>query len=1088
MKKLWVVLLVGVGFWAVLIKFNAEPVFKKGVVETQEKQPKPEFPGEAAAYMAELRATPAGQNPAHLVQQAANEIKARRAARQGAGTLPNFRFEDFGPGNLGGRIRALVVKEDDGDTLVIGGVDGGVWKSTDGGQTWGAIDDFLPNLAISCAVTDPDNNNRIFMGTGEGFFNVDAARGMGIFQSDDFGDSWTHLPSTLNANFNYVNRIARIPGSNILLAATRQGIYRSTDLGVIWNEVSGFSTSGRGFVDIKVDPSNTSRIYASHFGSGNPSRFLMRSTNDGLTWTQLGAAEGMPTTNLGRTEIGIGNDGVIYASVSNSSDQTLGLYRSPAGGNAFVKTASNTPFIERQAWYDLICGVNPTDSNEVFIGAVDVYRTTDGGTTITKITQWNPGAGQIPTYVHADLHAVTFHPSDANTLWIGCDGGIFKSSDGGSTYIPLNNDLRIAQFYGIAAHPDGSRAISGLQDNGTLLYFGLKPLWLKWASGDGGFCAWDQQQPNFVYGSTPFGGMFGSNDGGLNTASITLPDTNGAAFIQPFTVDPNDGSRMMVGTDNIFYSENVRALAGSTWVDASGALGSVSATTFSPHNSQIAYAGTSSGQVHKSTNLGAGNTFTNITNNLPGNGTVTWIEVDVNDISDNTVYVTYGSFLSNRIWRSTDGGANWTSLQGDMPNLPLYCVSVDPTNANRLFVGSELGLWSTDLSADGATTWEQYAYGTAWARVMQMRWVGDDTFWIGTHGRGMFKAYRSPIEIEFSNIVETNCDLDAFIDEGETVELPVTVFNRGGSTVTSLVVEVTTPYVGLSVDAGSLNFGSLAAGASQTMNAQLTLNSLDACLDVTTVDADATFDAGVSSALLTVTLGSDADVQTGTLVEGAEAATTFTVETLVGTDDWVTTNTQAHTGTNSWFASDEPALADKSLISPWMDVQFGSTLLDFWLYYDLEGDASQYWDGAVLELRTENGDWTDIGLLSTVPYDGQLFNNSSLEYRLAWSGVQTTWRHAMVDLGSTYNGQKVQFRFRVACDSGAANVGFWVDDIQISNVSWTAGLNCDDVTCVTCFATTNDALQAILLRLGAGQWPMVDDMTTYVEMLNNICP
>lgn len=1028
---------------------------KLDLMRPDEEEPKPEHPGEAAAHWASLHETRGTETAAQLNWDAKLEIERSRLT-EGASNLPNFRFEEWGPGNFAGRLRGIVIHPTDPDDMLIGSVSGGIWKTTDAGESWVPIDDFLPTLAVGSMLVDPANADTVYVGTGEGFFNVDSAQGLGIFQSTDFGDSWTQLASTNNADFFYVNRIG-ITGDGSILAATRTGIHRSTNGGTSWSEVSGFATSSRGFVDLQVDPSSTSRAYAYHYGGGNASRRLLRTTDHGANWTVLDDTEGLPITDISRMEIGIGSDGVVYLAVSNTNTATRGLWRSPAGGNAFVKTASNTAFIERQGWYDLICAVDPSDSDTVYMSAVDMFETNNAGATITKKTFWNPGPGQIPDYVHADQHVLTFHPSDSDTFFIGSDGGIFKTTDNGETFVSLNNNIRVTQYYGIAAHPDGELVTGGTQDNGSHVFFGDNKLWLQWFGGDGGFSAWDQQQPTFIYGSLPGGGLFGSSDTGSTSAQITLPNTTGAAFINPFTIDQNNGNRMIVGTDNIFYSANIRQLAGATWSSASPALGgSVSATTISPLDGAVAYGGTSTGRVWETTGLGSGGAFARIDTGLPTGSDVTWIEVDENDATGDTLYVTFADYGTDRIWKTTNGGTNWTSIHGNLPDIPLFAVTVDPENPDRLFLGSELGLWATESNTEGPAppggfTWEQYDYGPAFTRVVQLRWAADgDVLWIGTHGRSIYRARRSPATVTLGAVLDAGCDTDGYLDLGETATIPITVTNDGGQDLSAVTVSVSPGTPGLSVLTGAQSYGSLLPGESATQSFNVELVSIAGCLSTAAIEVTVDYGTDSSTETFQLTIGADPNVMTGTLSEDAEdAMTPFTHEAAVGTDDWQTTTSQSNSGAASWFAADVPSFQDKSLLTPWMEVgAAGAVTMTFALRYDMEGDVSQFWDGAVLEIRTEGGEWVDIGNTGTVPYDGPLFTNNTIENREAWSGTQTTWRTSTVDL-TAYNGQTVQVRFRVVCDTAAANAGggFWVDDIAITNVTWLDSLSCDEFGC-----------------------------------------
>ncbi|MEM8963382.1 MAG: hypothetical protein AAGD38_18000, partial [Acidobacteriota bacterium] len=819
--------------------------------------------------------------------------------------------------------------------------------------------------------------------------------------------------------------------------------------------VSGFATSSRGFVDLKVDPSNTSRLYASHFGSSLLTRRVWRSTNSGATWTELGAAQGLPTTNLRRIELGIGTDGVVYAAVANAADQTNGLYRSPAGGNAFVKTASNTAFIERQGWYDLAVAVDPNNSNVVYMAAVDLFETNNAGTTITKKSVWNPGSGQLNDWVHADHHVITFDPVDSSIVYVGTDGGIYKSTDGAENFRGLNNDLRVAQYYGIAVSPDGERVLGGTQDNGSHLWVGDERVWIDISGGDGGYSGWDQQQDQFIYGSYPGASpLWGSNDGGSSISTFTVPDPGGASFIQPFTLDPNDGNRMIVGTDNIFLSENIRSFPGQTFTDASGPLGTVSATTISPVDGRVAYAGTTAGAIFETTGLGLGGAFTSVDTIAMPNSPVNWVEVDPND--GDHLYAAFGGYGPDRLWRSVNGGASWVSVHGNLPEIPMWSVRVDPNDSDRVWLGSELGLWVTEDVTAEAPSWVNYDYGVALTRIQQIHFASNGDFYLGTHGRGIYRVSLNPFVTELTSVVDSGCTLDdGYLDAGETATLNVDFTNTSGDDLSNVMATLSSTHPSVDVTTAVANLGTIDAGTTESGSFGVEIGALTTCLDPADFAIAFTWDGGgAATADFELILGADPVIGTAPFVEDAEdAMTAYTTEAALGTDDWGTVTDPVTPANDVWFSADVPAFTDKSLVSPWMDVQAGTTTVTFDIRYDMEGAPAQYWDGMVLELRTEDGVWIDIGNLSTVPYDGELFNNNTAPQRPAWSGSQTTWRAATVDLGSTYNGQRVQIRFRVICDTNAANPGggVWLDDITVTNVEWLDALDCNQFGCALIF-------------------------------------
>ncbi len=1142
-------------------------------------------PDKAASWLAARLSTPKGTNPASLNLKIKQALKQQAKEMKVAPAIPAFSFEDIGPGVFGGRIRAFAIHPEQEGVLLAGGVSGGIWKSTNDGQSWQHMDDFLPNIAIGSMTTDPDDPNRVFVGTGEGFFNFDAAQGAGIYVSDDFGDTWSVLQDTLNSNFYFVNRLARIADSDILLAATRRGIFRSEDLGHSWTEVSNHTTESRGFVDMKLNPTDKDHVLAVHYGSSNdalvleinspqslvgtydaiaaafgpsfteagingeillvddnsgvavdgcqsitnnisgqialiqrgscnftdkvknaqnagaiavlvyqnsldapitmggeddsitiPSamvskavgdniqmagstvlgiiklavsgplrRFVMESTDAGVTWHVLDD-NGLPKLNVGRMELNFGDDGVIYVAVANADDSTLGLWRSPGIGQSFTKTDSQTAFIERQGWYDLTLAVNPSDSNEVVMGAVDQYITFDGGATINPNTYWAPNLGQVPFYVHADHHGYYYSPHNSEHLYVVSDGGVSKSENGGLTYSHLNNGLNISQSYGIAVSPDGQRVTSGTQDNGSQMYYGDDNNWFEWQGGDGGYSAWDQQQGNFVYGSYVEGQMYGSSDRGNTVVAMELPDTEGALFIQPFVLDEHNGNRMMVGTDNVFLTNNARALSAAIWVDVSDTLdgSSVSALAFNPNNDSQAFVGTSNGGIYRIDDLGPNSIVTEITPTVIGNqGYIRELITDLKVSEQNRLYATLAGYARHRLISTGANDSNWQSESDNLPDMPLHQIAFDPINSNQMYLGSELGLWA---SSDNG--WVRYEYGVAFTRVLDLVWHDQDTLFIGTHGRGTFQAKRSPFSVSYNKFITTqsSCGDDNILDPGESGTVIVDIENKSGWSLTNILVSWNTP-VGITLGASSYTIDSLPPFGRVSIPVPVSLSNNSSCLSDIDLDMTLSYDGGISSHGITLNSGYDQGIHNIGFADGAEGVSKMVAAVPLGNDNWQQVEDFAFEGNQSWFASDESNYADKTLTSPWQVLTSGGNVLSFALRYDMEGDSNQYWDGGVLELRTDDSSWIDIGVLSTVPYDGLLYTNNSIQNRPAWSGVQTSWRQAVVDLGEDYAGKKVQFRFRVVADESSATVGFWVDDIKLTNSYAPATLTCD--TCIS---------------------------------------
>ncbi len=1187
------------------------------VFKTQKEPKKYDKPDQAARWLAEMRQTPKGnKNPSQFNMDIKRHIQTVEKNSKANNTLA-MRFDEMGPGVFGGRIRGFAIHPEKPGYLLAGGVSGGVWKSTDDGQSWQPKTDFLPNIAIGSMLVDPDEPNRVFVGTGEGFFNFDAAQGAGIFVSDDFGETWQQLVSTNQPQFYYVNRMARVPGSDVLLAATNAGIMRSTDLGQNWQEVSGHVVTSRGFTDLKRDPSNDQHLLAYHFGSPNqvlaelkitspsglageyeavpagfgpevpsqgiggeivlvtdetsstqdgcesiqndisgkialiqrgqcnftvkvknaqtagavavvvyqndstapfvmggedssitiPSvmiaqglgnniinnqstvsgqvkpaevsdleRFVMRSTDGGASWQTL-SNNGLPIEDVERMEIGFAQTGKVYVAVSKetveleggATNGTLGLWvANPSSQLQFNKTASQTNFIERQGWYDLAVAVNPNDTNHVLVGAIDLYVSHDGGTSIVKKSNWFARAGQVERYMHADHHGYFFSPHNANHIYFVNDGGVAKSVDGGNTFFDLNNGLNISQSYGIAVSPDGRFINSGTQDNGAQIYFGDEQTWLEWQGGDGGYSAWDQQQGNYVYGSYVNGQMYGSSDGGLSAESIELPNTEGARFIQPFVLDENNGNRMLVGTNKVYYSSNIRQLENASWQDVTGVISgaSVSAVAFNPHQPGQAFAGmanVTNNHLVKINGLGSSNNVTKITLNSSaigfGASIVTDIRVDEFDTTGNTLYVTLGGYFKGRIVKSTDGGQNWFAITGNLPEIPLFQVINDPIEPDRLWVGSELGLWVGETSNGVDYNWQRYQYGPAFTRVIDLVWHGDNELYIGTHGRGTYRAQRNPVSVSLLKFIATDasCDDDNFLDRGEQGHFILKLENHSDQALNQVAVSL--DHSGSLTVIDGTKHVNLPAFSQRQIPVTIELSDSASCAADINIPVTIVTDSGQFTTEVTAITAVNQSLSKGDFFAGAENDEKMDTQLNLGSTNWVKDSSKAFNGDNSWFAASENNFSDKTLTSPWLTLAGGGNELSFALAYDLEFAQGQYWDGAVLEMQIQGQpEWIDIGLLSSVPYDGQLNNNNTAQGHFAWSGQHTNWREAVVDLREDFVSKTVRFRFRVVSDTNSFETGFWVDDIHLTNV-----YNREKFSCDSCVNTGN-------IRPTKGSW------------------
>ncbi|MDX2030539.1 MAG: BACON domain-containing carbohydrate-binding protein [Blastocatellia bacterium] len=709
-------------------------------------------------------------------------------------------WKSLGPGNTGGRTRTLLISPSQPDVLYAGAASGGVWKSTDAGKAWRPLADLMPNLAVNALAMDPQNPDVIYAGTGEGYFNSDSIRGAGIFKSFDGGNTWRRLDGTGTADFYYVNDIVVSPTkSNRLYAATRSGVMRSLDGGDSWTLVHQADRVNGGCLDLAIRTDKTGDYVIASCGTAiglaNAAAVQAAIYRNMSAETGLGAWELVHTEpGMGRTSIAIApsNQDVIYA-VSSESGATgtphsvKAVYRSTAGGapdtwqarmraadagklNAtlfsnpiyafFSECQRGTSQYFNQGWYNNTIAVDPKDENSVWVGGVDLFRSDDGGATFGMGSFWHLPQSNTH-YVHADQHAILFHPQYdglANRrMYVGTDGGIFRTENARGqvaagnrapcspevsqiAWVSLNAGYEVTQFYHGVPFPDGAKYIGGTQDNGVLV--GSDDAgpngWREVLSGDGGYVA--VTGPNVIYAETTGLSLRKSIDGGARwTAATTGISNSGFNFITPFVVDPSDPSRLWIGGRQMWRTRN----GAQNWSQASSDLqGTTTAIAVAPADPNFVLAGTSTGQIHRTTTGMSSDADTSWPFHRPRSGYVSWIAFDPSN--RDIAYATYSNFGGKHVWRTSDAGLSWQAIDGSgpgaLPDLPVNCILVDPTNPQRLYLGTDLGVF---VSPDGGATWAVENNGFANVMVESISFVSTGgTTWLYafTHGRGVWRV------------------------------------------------------------------------------------------------------------------------------------------------------------------------------------------------------------------------------------------------------------------------------------------------------------------------------------------------------------
>jgi trimeric autotransporter adhesin len=644
-----------------------------------------------------------------------------------------------------GRVRAILVDKSDatGKTVIIGGVDGGLWKTTDitaPTASWALINDNLSNLAISDITQDPrvGFQNIMYFCTGESYFNVDAVQGNGVYKSIDYGATWTWLPST--STYVFGTRILCDYLGNIYLA-TRSGLFRSTVAsgGGSWSvdiTPSGLSTR---ICDMEI--SSTTAPGRLHVVAGIFSTQAYRYTDIPTTvaagtWTSPATA--FPSFVM-RAEICVSGS-TLYSLVANASYEVPTIYKSTDGGAnwAACATSPTAGWASGQGWYNLACDIDPSSGGATcIVGALDTWKTTNGGTTWTQVSTW-VGVTPIPQYVHADVHKIIFYDG-GNKLLFGSDGGIFFSTDKGITIKDRNKGIRIKQFYSCAIHPSTTNYfLAGAQDNGVHQFnnAGLSNS-VEVTGGDGAFVAIDQNEPAYQFGSYVFNSYRRSTNSGATWSSITLNASTGQ-FINPYDYD-NTANIMYCGDIASNYRRWTDPQTGSTSavVNITSIVGSVTAVSVSPYTANKVFFGTSAGrvvQVDGANVIASGSAGTDRSAGLPG-GTVSCINFGTDDLNLIMCESNYG--ISN-VWVSTSGGVSWTAIDGTLPDMPVRWCMFYPGDNTKAYIATETGVWETDLISGGATVWNANpTFPTVRTDMIKYR-SSDRTIAAATHGRGLW--------------------------------------------------------------------------------------------------------------------------------------------------------------------------------------------------------------------------------------------------------------------------------------------------------------------------------------------------------------
>lgn len=733
------------------------------------------------------RVNPDGSRPApgntyHAYEDFVNTSKSPASL---AGNWISLGPDDL-PGDKGykglGRINAIAFHPTDPNIIYVGAPAGGFWYTTTGGNQWITTTDNLPTLGVSAIAVDPSDPSTLYIGTGDR--DAGDAPGLGVFKSTDGGLTWAQSTSGLGEK--KVGCMLIDPVSpNIVYAGSDNGLYKSENSGSTWSLIQGGNIN-----DMAFKPNNSQVIYAVSAGQ------FYRSEDAGANWAAI--SSGLPSGSRAVLAVTAANPNWVYVMLSNPDDSFKGLYKSTNSGLDFTEM-SNSPNIMDwscdgsgsggQAWYDLALAADKNNPNLIYAGGVDIWKSNTGGAQWIKSSSWYGGCSVAA--VHADQHIMRVNPLNGR-VYVGNDGGIYWTDNGGTTWHEISTGLVISQSYKIGQSATNSNIVmNGYQDNGTSVFD--NGTWTAVMGGDGMDCCIDFEDPYYRYGSVYYGAIsrvYGTSNQGTIAANGTNGIDEEGAWVTPFIIDNSSSNTMYIGYKNIWRSTNIKATSASLvdWVKISG----MNTPNFdlleqSPLNPNLIFA-SSGTKLYRSVNLQDDNPeWIEISNKLPLNKAISAIECSPFDA--NTLVIAQ----DKQIFRSTDMGLNWVEITQNLPAIHYNTLAYYKNSLEGLYVGGDAGIYYIDQTLPQWILFMNGMPASASVRDLEIYYdpasPAGDEIKAGTFGRGLWSSdlYFASPQADFTSnlqIVAPGCKVD-FADKSSGVPFQWNWTFEGGIPATS---------------------------------------------------------------------------------------------------------------------------------------------------------------------------------------------------------------------------------------------------------------------------------------------------------------
>jgi photosystem II stability/assembly factor-like uncharacterized protein len=675
----------------------------------------------------------------------------------------------------GGRALAVTGIPGDASTFYFGAVAGGVWKTTDGGGTWLPLTDATPISSVGAIAVAPSNHNVIYVGTGEAAPRGDMTYGDGVYKSTDGGKTWSHIGL---ADSRQIGALIVDPNDpDIVLVAAfghafgpnaERGVFRTTDGGKSWTKVL-YKDEHTGAIDVSFDPHDSKIVYAAlwqarrqpwNFSSGGPGSGLYRSTDGGLTWTQL-SGNGLPAGILGRIHVSVSaaDSRRVYAMIEAKEG---GLFRSDDGGVHWQRVNDDGRLSQR-AWYFSTILADPKDVDTVYAENTGLFRSTDGGKTF-----------ELLPARHGDHHGIWIDPTDPDRLIEASDGGASISFDKGKTWSTVYNQPT-AQFYHVsvdnrfpyyaygAQQDNSSIAIASMDDQGAI----VQRDWYDVFAGEAGFVIADPRDADIVYGTNEnLIGRFNKKTMQEQVISVWPIDASGHAakdlehrfnWTSPLAMSPFDPDTLYYGMERLYKTTN----DGMSWTaispdltrndkskqQASGGpitkditsveyYDTIFAIAESPLSKGMIWVGTDDGLIQLTRD--GGGSWSNVTpHDMAPWSTISMIEPSRHDADVAYVAVDRHKLDDIRpyVFETRDGGKTWSRIDAGLPEGSfVHAVREDSVKPGLLYAATETGVF---VSFDSGRHWQSLQLNLPRSPVHDLVVKGDDLV-IATHGRSFW--------------------------------------------------------------------------------------------------------------------------------------------------------------------------------------------------------------------------------------------------------------------------------------------------------------------------------------------------------------